>query len=86
MNALAPLTSEDWSELRKKLLDESYMPELSDEGASFMDTLHEMKDWHGVDTNVALRLVETAGGHLEALAFLDSGMPVDYILAMGESR
>lgn len=86
MTTLAPLTQEDWSELRKKLIDDSYVPKLSEEGASFMDTLHEMRDWHEVDTNVALLLVGAAGGHLEALALLDNGLPVDYILAMGENR
>lgn len=86
MSTFAPLTQRDWSELRKKLLDESYTPELTEEGASFMDALHEMKGWHGVDTNVALLLVGAAGGHEEALALLDEGVPVEFILAMGEKE
>lgn len=59
-----------------------------DAEGSVSDTLHlatEMAD-HGLSTETIFQAVAIVGSFEEALALLDSGFPIEYILAMGETR
>lgn len=55
---------------------------------SVSDTLHLATEMacYGLDTETIFQAVGATGSFEEALGMLDSGFPVEYILAMGDTR
>lgn len=86
MTMLTTFTKDDFRELYKKVSDPNYVPEMSDAAGAFMDSLKEMTGRHGLDADIAYQAILATGDHSKALALLDEGVPVEFILAMGEKR
>lgn len=83
---LTTFTKDDFRELHKKATDPNHVLELSDGAAAFMNTLKEMTRRHGLDADIAYQAILATGDHSKSLALLDEGVPVEFILAMGEKR
>lgn len=86
MTMLRSFEKADWFELGKRVSDPEYVPNLSENAAAFMDTLKTIVARHGLDAETAFQAIQATGNAAEALALLDEGMPIDYILAMRGKR
>lgn len=56
---------------------------MTEEGIAYAQAVHEMVHRYELDPDTVVLISQSAGGAIEALAFLDRGMPVEYIVAMG---
>lgn len=56
---------------------------LNEEGIVYAQAIHELVHRYGLDPDTTVAISQSAGGAVEALAFLDEGFPVEYVLAMG---
>lgn len=54
---------------------------------AYAQAVHELVHRYDLDPDMVVAISEAAaGGPQEALSMLDQGMPVEYVLAMGETR
>lgn len=64
----------------------SRLVKLEDSYDIYDNTVNEMTFRYGLGLDIILSLGEAAGKCSVALALLDDGMPVEYVLAMGEGQ
>lgn len=53
---------------------------------TFAKAFDEIESRHDVETPTILLLIEAVGTPAAVLKLLDIGLPIDYVLAMGETR
>lgn len=56
---------------------------MNEEGIAYAQAIHELVHRYGLDPDTTVAISTGQGGPQEALALLDDGFPVEYVLAMG---
>lgn len=56
---------------------------MNEEGIAYAQAIHELVHRYALDPDTTVAISAGPGGPQEALALLDDGFPVEYVLAMG---
>lgn len=65
---------------------DEYLAALRKRGTAYAKAFDEIQARHGIETPTILLLIEAVGTPTAALELLDRNLPIEYVLAMGETR